>query len=606
MLFWTPFLLLHLGGQETIAALSTEDSLLWKRHLLSLVSQVLLAIYIVTKSWHVVSNKHLMAPMVLMFISGTIKYAERTWALMAAGSAMTPGSSSTLSDYVLNVEGSVLDDAQSYFQRLHDYLSATDHKGRIDYQGLVEVAGKGVRICLDFLTDMTPFLMWHKGNIIDRSIKKFQDLKKQEHRHKIAYKLAEIQLSLIYDFMYTKYGVLQYHLNMVTSGIQRFVTFGTTTVALGLFLKADLEGHFSNDVRADVVVSYIMLGGAVALDLSSIFLVLSSYWPYLPGRNPFGKDAGFPGKRLMFSLTTRLVYPMRKSLWSGQMSQYNLIGECIHEKEANLLVKVLLKVGLMSDVKTVQVSPELKEFVFRKLLDTGATRHVNEYWKWDSSAFTGQWARWALEKTQEGKSVDQSVLNLEGGTIAGVVLMWHMITEMCFYTTSSAMDKDSTTVPYRNMSLHMSDYIMYLVGKCGVKSGSNGHFELGKLRRDVRKAISDRSHFSRGRLEQSKVVMYGYEGHGFFTSRASAAAKELRKITDPSDRWEIIATVWAEMLCYLSQNCEAVFHIKSLSTGGEFITHVRILSIILGIPFLREAWLTTAKDDADYSDFVMF
>lgn len=184
--------------------------------------------------------------------------------------------------------------------------------------------------------------------------------------------------------------------------------------------------------------------------------------------------------------------------------------------------------------------------------------------------------------------------------------MWHIITEMCFYTTSSAMDKDSTTVPYRNMSLHMSDYIMYLVGKCGVKSGSNGHFELGKLRRDVRKAISDRSHFSRGRLEQSKVVMYGYEGRGFFTSRASAAAKELRKITDPSDRWEIIATVWAEMLCYLSQNCEAVFHIKSLSTGGEFITHVRILSIILGIPFLREAWLTTAKDDADYSDFVMF
>lgn len=34
LLFWTPFLLLHLGGQETITAFSTEDTLLWKRHLL--------------------------------------------------------------------------------------------------------------------------------------------------------------------------------------------------------------------------------------------------------------------------------------------------------------------------------------------------------------------------------------------------------------------------------------------------------------------------------------------------------------------------------------------------------------------------------------------
>lgn len=44
------------------------------------------------------------------------------------------------------------------------------------------------------------------------------------------------------------------------------------------------------------------------------------------------------------------------------------------------------------------------------------------------------------------------------------------------------------------------------------------------------------------------------------------------------------------MLCFLAQNCEAAFHIKNLTTGGEFVTHVRVLSIILGIPFIREAW----------------
>jgi hypothetical protein len=43
--FWTPFLLIHLGGQDTITAFSIEDNELWLRHLLNLLTQVGLAIY---------------------------------------------------------------------------------------------------------------------------------------------------------------------------------------------------------------------------------------------------------------------------------------------------------------------------------------------------------------------------------------------------------------------------------------------------------------------------------------------------------------------------------------------------------------------------------
>lgn len=68
VLLWTPLLLLHLGSQETISAFSIEDAMLWKRHLLGLVTQVTLAIYIMVKSWH--PDKQLLAPLVLMFISG--------------------------------------------------------------------------------------------------------------------------------------------------------------------------------------------------------------------------------------------------------------------------------------------------------------------------------------------------------------------------------------------------------------------------------------------------------------------------------------------------------------------------------------------------------
>ncbi|KAF8671844.1 hypothetical protein HU200_049841 [Digitaria exilis] len=86
MSFWAPFVLVHLGGQETITALSRQDNELWKRHLLSLVSQVGVAGYVVAKaSWR---DGRLKAAMVLMFISGCFKYAEH---ILTADAALNSG-----------------------------------------------------------------------------------------------------------------------------------------------------------------------------------------------------------------------------------------------------------------------------------------------------------------------------------------------------------------------------------------------------------------------------------------------------------------------------------------------------------------------------------
>ncbi|KAL0012703.1 hypothetical protein SO802_007811 [Lithocarpus litseifolius] len=46
MAFWAPFLLLHLGGQDTITAYAVQDNELWLRHLLGLVVQSGVALYI--------------------------------------------------------------------------------------------------------------------------------------------------------------------------------------------------------------------------------------------------------------------------------------------------------------------------------------------------------------------------------------------------------------------------------------------------------------------------------------------------------------------------------------------------------------------------------
>ncbi|KAJ1258961.1 hypothetical protein BS78_10G116300 [Paspalum vaginatum] len=613
VLFWTPFLLLHLGGQETMAAFSMEDAALWKRHLLGLVSQVVLAVYIAVKSWRPGPDmKLILGPFVLMFISGTIKYAERTWALMTANSIMAPGSSS-MADHMLRVQDDVIVDAKSYFSELENVLSHEQQLqqqggriGEVAYQGLVKAAGKGLRMCLDFLTDMTPFVVWPErddDNTIKRAMHRLE-ASDPEGRVKIAYKLVEIQLSLAYDYLYTKYGAFQFRLTLVSSGIERLVAFVSTAAALALFMGSTLgvgggaAAGRQYYTRTDMVVSYVLLTGALALDISSMFMLLSSYWSQL---RPQGRWTG-----AIFRLLVRRVHPDSKPLWSEKMAQYNLVDACIREEQATgLWGWIVRKTGIGSGAVThTPVSTELKRLVLEKLLHVATTRSVNDYWGWDFSKYHAQWLQWELEGAAVGLGQDEE----EGGFIArgilsdGItdaalyfpmtVLVWHIATEMCFFDANDSQAQSQSQCPHprtAQISVDLSRYVMYLVAKRNVMSGSNGHFELGKARRTVRRVL--RGPHARPDLDERGLLKFVFDPASQVTepcfARARAIAGYLLRITTPFRRWELISTLWLEMLCYLAPNCGAPFHAKHLSTGGEFVTHVRILIIMLGIPFLK-------------------
>uniref|UniRef100_A0A804NR22 DUF4220 domain-containing protein n=1 Tax=Zea mays TaxID=4577 RepID=A0A804NR22_MAIZE len=74
---------------------SLEDNVLWKRHLLSLTTQVPTAIYIISKQMHG-HDWRLVAPMVLVFVSGTAKFGTRHYHI-------TPGFQKRHSSRILSV-----------------------------------------------------------------------------------------------------------------------------------------------------------------------------------------------------------------------------------------------------------------------------------------------------------------------------------------------------------------------------------------------------------------------------------------------------------------------------------------------------------------------
>ncbi|KAM0828676.1 hypothetical protein ACQ4PT_067383 [Festuca glaucescens] len=78
VVFWAPFLLLHLGGPDNITAYALQDNQLWLRHLQILVVQVLGAAYVLKKNLPGSGGGNLLRlASFMMFGLGVVKYGER-------------------------------------------------------------------------------------------------------------------------------------------------------------------------------------------------------------------------------------------------------------------------------------------------------------------------------------------------------------------------------------------------------------------------------------------------------------------------------------------------------------------------------------------------
>ncbi|CAL5082827.1 unnamed protein product [Urochloa decumbens] len=83
-LLWAPVLLIHLGGPVSISAYNMEDNELWRRHILTLLSQVSVALYVFCKFWPPDGEKLLLWAAVLLFVLGIIKFSVKPLALRSA------------------------------------------------------------------------------------------------------------------------------------------------------------------------------------------------------------------------------------------------------------------------------------------------------------------------------------------------------------------------------------------------------------------------------------------------------------------------------------------------------------------------------------------
>ncbi|RCV43328.1 hypothetical protein SETIT_9G285200v2 [Setaria italica] len=179
--FWAPLLLLHLGGPDTITAYAFEDNQLWLRHLLNLAVQVMGAAYVLYQP--VAIQKTLILPSLLMFGTGLLKYGERTWALKCAN--------------IDSIRSSL--DVSDDRNRRQPYDGRVRTAGELDSEEILLGAHYIFNACKSLFTDDL-ITSGTEREAITTGI--------EFNGGKYMYELIEMQLSLMYDILYTKAAVI--------------------------------------------------------------------------------------------------------------------------------------------------------------------------------------------------------------------------------------------------------------------------------------------------------------------------------------------------------------------------------------------------------------
>lgn len=588
---WAPLLLLHLGGPDTITAYAFEDNQLWLRHLLNLAVQAMGAAYVLYQS--VATQTHqraLVTASMLMFVTGLVKYGERTWALKRAN--------------IDSIRGGL--DLQDDRDRRQPYDGrAGTAELELDSEEVLLGAHYVFNACKSFFTDDL-ITSGAEREAISRGI--------QFNGGRYTHELIEMQLSLMYDIMYTKAAVIYTWYGICI----RLMSPAATWASFFLFRLSSSRGHGGPGgySRVDVVVTYVLLAGAFVLEIASLVRVLGSSWAcaFLHARRWDRIHGAVRCLRL-------LVRAARSRRWLDSVGQYNLLDFCTRDR-TEIRSWVAKKVGLekwwdkLHYSGTVSISDSFRDLLLEEIprRQLGDMRDAR--------------GRWTLQQItyppgSSGRLYDEISWSVNETDFDQSILIWHVAIDvyLCcrrkpgLAAAAAAEDRLAKAVK------ELSDYMFFLfvvqphmlpgpVRSTRYDNNCDGLVALWQrlsadhdsmdptltprenlarlLYREYRdKDDDDPDPDSDGRRASPAAADFSVQmtmeeednnPHGLaYIDAAGLTGLLLSERSGIPDVLEMIAGVWVEMLCYAARHCTEVSHAKQLSSGGELVTAMGML-----------------------------
>uniref|UniRef100_A0ACD5ZJ67 Uncharacterized protein n=1 Tax=Avena sativa TaxID=4498 RepID=A0ACD5ZJ67_AVESA len=591
--FWGPFLLLHLGGPDNITAYALQDNQLWLRHLQMLVVQVLGAAYVLNKYYIPASTSdgggHLLRlASFLMFGLGVVKYGERTWALKR----------STLESIGVSV--------RTQPPAIHNHFHPHDEAAS-EEEFHVRRAHSLFHVC--------------KRAIVDSSVIETDMIPEghNEYTSKMMHKvdmwtLTGIELSLLYDLLYTKAAVV----HTLFGYVVRVISPLTAAASLLLFLFTSKDGHG----RADIVITYVLLAGAVFMETTSLVNALGSSWTFAflsTTRWRWIRYSALCNQR--WDRLRRAVVSLRHLFNGGGsryksarlsntiIGQYNMLHFCTRAADgpfaSPLLGSLAKKLGLNEWWNrnhysgTTNLSSSTGHSIVTYL------KRLHARGKWSITVRVGmKWGKDPLERRRvyvEGILKDSLGFEFQEG-----IIIWHIGTDVFLAKSESAKAHDAT--PTVDAIKVLSDYMMFLLVERPYMLPGQPQSKL--YQRTCEKLVSMRS-TSRVRLryriknlfrvhdgpagssssraqEREELVNNLY--HEYVNKEFSFGAPRLTHVARLSkhllekerdgttETLELVLEVWMDILVYASNKCSRNSHAQKLNSGGEMTTIIWLIA----------------------------
>ncbi|KAI3432956.1 DUF4220 domain-containing protein [Psidium guajava] len=588
--FWSPLLLLLLGGPDTITSYSLEDNALWLRHCLGLVVQTSATTYIIFMAW---TSSYLSYLSSVMALVGLVKYGERACALWMASndrlkqSMLAPPDPSPnyprfMGEYTLNQD-------EGYYVVVDDVIedqvpegidsSGDDPSFAIDSEDIVKAHG----LLQMFKRLFVELILSHDK----RNASKFI-FKKIGHDNEKAFRIVEIELGFIYDFAPHKGNGA---LHQVGTPIP-LVHFLDHSVGVGALLLGQEVAPFEG--RS---FHHLLLAVIVFFETYSILMLISSDWcdVWLRKHN----------KSRVLRRAVNFMRLPRQPRWSHSIAQFSLLSFCSKERPLvcqNVLdfLKITEKLEKYRYTLHEDVSDEIRDWFFP---------HVKEdlFYVEEHLASVRTDIHDSLARLLNGYDLAQAKWATEGD-FDRVVLTWHIATELSYYSDQEKGRRESD-LPHFRVSKLLSRYMFYLlVMYPSMLPSGIGEIRLRDTFAEALKFFEDHQVPS---SEPNREPNRGKRnGVNWYLQRASRMLLELNTEVPPSKvkggksksvlfdgcrivaairereigiKWETIGKLWVKILMYAASQCRGDRHAGQLRRGGELLTHVWLMMAHFGL-----------------------
>ncbi|XP_010047854.2 uncharacterized protein LOC104436706 [Eucalyptus grandis] len=530
-----PLLLMQLGYPDSITAYAVEDNRLGLRQVLNIGATVVIVVWILIRCWDGLSPiSRLYFP---LFVVGIMKSAGWVWALQ---SVYDENSSVTAEDIR---EEANIQRAFEEFPRDEKFKPAKD---------ILKAYFR-----FDCLKPHLVNWLYHPL-FISRDWMSIDSYTADQ-----AFSVTEIELNFMYDVLYTKAPILYTNMGLIA----RFFGFFSIMSALCAF-AAIFKNAFLIDMY--ITYTYALLMAVASLELYQISMLAFSDWAVVK----MSVNLKVPLVQKLLPFLAKQCMKQRR--WSRSVGQLNLLDPNLLYKEFPKPIATVLDWFEKREIvrrywlHSHQAIPSsLKVLVVQNMAELEKKRHL--------LPFTER-GKWTLET--HGIQRKQGLSGSVETTFERSIIIWHIATEILHRLENECSDA------CRGSKL-LSDYMIYLLAlRPYMLSLTTADITLEYacctlwpfLRyRDYNEAISTLSLSSPDgevpppiKLRKETRITRDWN----VLSEVQKLVVDLRTL---DNKWELISSIWVEILCFAAHNCHVYHHAKLLRRGGELITHVWLL-----------------------------